>query len=1311
MWSLSVKTVGTPLDAASPSSNSSLSMEASSATSTIQPAAPQSIMSLKMDQKKPYKLNFDILIDPNDTLLNLHKLIQKETGLQPERQRLIYRGCLISVVSPGVKTTNAAISEPCSSNNTNEPLAFQDVRSISPSNSSSSSDSCGVEFTKKVSDVTGLGDGHTIHLVPRPLSVNSNETVSNNNNSSNQITTITSSTNNEERPLSPSADAAASLLVALLGLSSASSSSGNGLAGGHLNNDDEGESPELLTVARDAHRRRLFPLGSGRRHRMERTHTASTSAVSTTTRNNTDTAMQAASLSLEPIRQSLLTIHTMTDAAAAESAQEREAVVSSDSGRNTRHFFSGQWIDVLDTVNMWLEATVLEVVDTSVLGNATADENDSTNESISTDAATSNEGEGEAAASSRSRNDSRRGRANLGNDSHPVVFADELDRRSLLVNDEDSSADNISSVLQEVDEEETLTDQCNNHNENVVLLRIHYNGWDKRWDEWIRSDSNRIRMFRTRTYHEPSNNSHMLSSVATSSEDVFGGLDAGIMQCPVVQSDYMNTLSTAIATDTSDAAANGSGGGTSNILTAEEDRSSSLAQPQSSATVSWEGVNNERAAVLSELSNVWDTVHQAMIRVLPPSNTDSESQQRTSCSLPWSHGRSTATGSVDIAATGNVDRCRDLQALAPLLDRLGRALVDMAPHVSELAAETVSVSSPVPASSSLEQGSSVNSTDIERPSGLIEEPSTPESFLELCTRTDTNSRNNNSLNSSSQEEAPEADVSEATVESEPSAPPEASAEPATQDEQQNGQDDYIHGMINTYQSNPPRGLVRPARNRFALAAASLPNATSTISSNITRTIPARNGGIRLLSRRNVGLLSSDAAAAGSGSTTGSGTPSLVSMLANAFTSQNTAGTNIDGDTNQGGGAVGTTVMMIEADDDEVELFEDGSFPDFAQMLMMSGNGPNNSNTSVINGGTTTDLTDAATSVTSEAAEALVSSEDGTQQNNNDNDNDNTNTNHHNNVMDLQIHAIVGDGSGGTGPITFAIPTNAGIFGGFSSTTSGASSLSRRRRVANRREEEAAARTVQENMVDDLGLFGNLYGEPATPAVPIIMGEVVERSRRRPCNTATTASSQSTSQSVNSQSSVDDHDAFAMSLPSYLGALDSSGRSNRTNLTRSASVDYPTVVNAVGNSGGSSGAISSLRARAGVSNASYSSDEDDGTTLSNMINQSNGNSCNRRHGSSRSVGNNSMGRSNFRRGRSFSSNHSSSNSQRHTRAGLNSNRMGRVLRRVFSSSRVNRGSTNSSNNDSNTSSRTTSASHSHSWRRTNRDRNSEIGSNL
>ena len=132
--------------------------------------------------------------------------------------------------------------------------------------------------------------------------------------------------------------------------------------------------------------------------------------------------------------------------------------------------------------------------------------------------------------------------------------------------------------------------------------------------------------------------------------------------------------------------------------------------------------------------------------------------------------------------------------------------------------------------------------------------------------------------------------------------------------------------------------------------------------------------------------------------------------------------------------------MIEADDDEVEFLEDRSLPDFARMLMMSGS---------ISGGSGT--TNASTTRDDAAASEGTNDDTragGTNGNNNDytdtetgNNNNSSRNNNNNHVMDLQIHAIVGDGSGG--PITFANPTNGitgGLFGGFGS----AASSSRRR---------------------------------------------------------------------------------------------------------------------------------------------------------------------------------------------------------------------------------------------------------------------------
>lgn len=120
----------------------------------------------------------------------------------------------------------------------------------------------------------------------------------------------------------------------------------------------------------------------------------------------------AGEASLEHVRQGLLTVHTLlstmedpssvTTAARAQLAQSAEDAKEEDApeprtAARRPTFYAGQWVDVEDTVHQWLEATVMRV---------------------------------------RSRR-----------------------------------------------------------------MLVHYNGWPTRWDEWIDFDSNRVAPFRTRTLH------------------------------------------------------------------------------------------------------------------------------------------------------------------------------------------------------------------------------------------------------------------------------------------------------------------------------------------------------------------------------------------------------------------------------------------------------------------------------------------------------------------------------------------------------------------------------------------------------------------------------------------------------------------------------------------------------------------------------------------------------------------------------------------------------------------------------------------
>jgi hypothetical protein len=90
-----------------------------------------------------------------------------------------------------------------------------------------------------------------------------------------------------------------------------------------------------------------------------------------------DAAAQNADL--EPITQGILTMRTVLSTAAVEQEWPAELQVQTDElegreqqeeqsvRRGPRQFFIGQWLDVKDTVNQWLESTVMDIADGKVL--------------------------------------------------------------------------------------------------------------------------------------------------------------------------------------------------------------------------------------------------------------------------------------------------------------------------------------------------------------------------------------------------------------------------------------------------------------------------------------------------------------------------------------------------------------------------------------------------------------------------------------------------------------------------------------------------------------------------------------------------------------------------------------------------------------------------------------------------------------------------------------------------------------------------------------------------------------------------------
>jgi hypothetical protein len=295
--------------------------------------------------------------------------------------------------------------------------------------------------------------------------------------------------------------------------------------------------------------------------------------------------------SMEAVRQGLLTMHTILPPALRNFSAEQQT--QSPLAVN-RRFYIGQWIDCRDTVNHWLEATISDIVLPDEI------------------------------LPPRELSSTRRkcGRAALLNPTNdPVVTGTDFEgRRRLLLEpclDDDSD-----------DEGGELAGFRRRDNTDVQLLLVHYNGWPHRWDEWIRSDSERIRPFRVRTRHPAS------SSTAL----------------PTPQSTFVE------APDTF-------------IRHSDEQL--------------------DRRALLPELSRMMNTIYTLLASTSHSLHRSQEGDgQRESGEdprLPWSNAEGWNRDE-GISDTGQQATRRQLEALSPLMDRLGRLLVDAAPHVASLAA-------------------------------------------------------------------------------------------------------------------------------------------------------------------------------------------------------------------------------------------------------------------------------------------------------------------------------------------------------------------------------------------------------------------------------------------------------------------------------------------------------------------------------------------------------------------------------------------------------------------------------------------------
>lgn len=619
--------------------------------------------------------DFHVTVSPEDDLSCLHQQIETVTGLKASQQRLIYRGRLIGATKTDSQDTTAAASE----------SVDNAVTSVKPT-------------VQKIKDIVGLSDGQTIHLVKkrdapepeRPGDEPNDAAMANTASSENAPETeVTSSGTNA---------GTASLLAALLGLGSL-------------------EEPANATEDPASRSFRARQYGSRRRLNYRLTED--------------DVQDVPDPGSAEPVRQSLMTLHTLLPQAQTVPEVEDPPPSPLDVARR---WYRGQWIDCRDTVNQWLEATVVDVLYPADILPGHAE-----------------------LAPPAAANQTTTPTMHPAND--PAVGASDLDgrRRLLLEPCMEGDIGDLGGELGGFRQRFT--------NASVQILLIHYNGWPHRWDEWIRSDSERIRPFRVRTRH-PSRSTHA---------------------SPTPQSVFPEQPCTFVRTET-------------------------------------EG--QDREALLPELARVLEAVNVLVSNAAAASQPVAAQETVVSSELPWTlcqastandrdHNEETEgddthadessvvetiTPLAEVPSAANTPQPvpsglsrRELEVLAPLLDRLGRTLIDAAPHVASLAAA-------LPDHTRVEEATEAEETPPEL-EPVDEHPSTLGGLLSLLSR----DRRRTSTTSSSQQVANGDNVSAVTPSEQTVANSEA---PANLDPDYT---DFATGLVNT-----SRGEVRAGpRSRAA----------------------------------------------------------------------------------------------------------------------------------------------------------------------------------------------------------------------------------------------------------------------------------------------------------------------------------------------------------------------------------------------------------------------------------------------------------------------------------------------------------------
>ena len=458
-------------------------------------------------------LSFHVKVSPEDRIDFLHDEIECITGVEASQQRLIYRGRLIG------KSDVVPVSRTDTTNNDENNNSENDAVTCNDKADQCALSDCKNEQPKeyKIKDIVGLCDGQTIHLVRKRGNKNTKSdanisdvvdgnstprSINNDNNASNS-TSVESET----------VGGGSALLAALLGLGDDGASPATVLASpgsrpsATNNNNRNDVQATMASTNRPSPWR--SPRATGNVNNDDATSTNRSPHPNRRPhyRLGTEDLEVADPGSMEPVRQGLMTLNTIMNSRPRPQNSNRNGGhgnVDVETHEHTfrpldvnREWFRGQWIDARDTVNQWLEATVVDILEPQDVLNDSVTLRDPA--SIPVHA---------RYGSTENQQPRQRRVPNVDND--PAISANDLEGRRRLLLEECERGDPQEIILDaEIESDQIVARETNTSqsfrprstNNGVKLLLIHYNGWPHRWDEWIRSDSERLRPFRTRTRH------------------------------------------------------------------------------------------------------------------------------------------------------------------------------------------------------------------------------------------------------------------------------------------------------------------------------------------------------------------------------------------------------------------------------------------------------------------------------------------------------------------------------------------------------------------------------------------------------------------------------------------------------------------------------------------------------------------------------------------------------------------------------------------------------------------------------------------